>query len=385
MSSSNTPPSCDAKVDALISDYRRPEMQQRYYNLARITMKECEGMLSSLHIKGVVTCRTKDPGSLKEKLLGMAEEPEFCDWVLVNKDTCITQYKEMGDLAGVRIGLYLPGDVIKVGKEIQERFVQKHLFGTVTGGRSASQSRNLDIDNHDNGVWVSQDANGSNETWEHSGYKSWQVVVGLKEPLTEGLNELNVEIQIGTVVTQAWAEIQHNIIYKQPGHILATPTMKRMIDGINGLAITTEIMLRELEKGHEQAEKEAEARYREPFASAKEMESWFHKTYLMKLPRKARERWVPDVNSASEFRELWRATFFPRNRSRSPPRKLLGSPPPLLCPKNLQILIESRKIMRTEEGTGQLDVFAMLLKKIGYRPGQKHLDNFLYDLKKKKH
>ena len=60
------------------------------------------------------------------------------------------------------------------------------------------------------------------------------------------------------MVTQAWAEVQHNIIYKTSNDIQATPTMKRMIDAINGLAITTDIMLAELERSRLQAEKEAE-------------------------------------------------------------------------------------------------------------------------------
>lgn len=50
----------------------------------------------------------------------------------------------MGDLAGVRIGLYLSNDIARVAKEIEEHFIVKHLFGTVTGGRAASQERNLD-------------------------------------------------------------------------------------------------------------------------------------------------------------------------------------------------------------------------------------------------
>jgi ppGpp synthetase/RelA/SpoT-type nucleotidyltranferase len=363
MSSTNTPISCDAEVLALVGAYRQPEMRQRYEELAAITTRECEGMLNSLHIKGVVTCRTKDPDSLEKKLKGMAKEPEFREWVWKNKD--ITQHDEMGDLAGVRIGLYLPGDVIKVGKEIQKRFEQKHLFGTVTGGRSASQGRNLDINNHEHGIWVSQDASGSNEYWEHSGYKSWQIVAGWKKPLERGLDKLSVEIQVGTVVTQAWAEIQHNIIYKQPADILATPTMKRMIDGINGLAITTEIMLRELEKSQEQARKEAEARDREKLSPAKEIEKWFHKTYLMKMPQEERERWVPHFGSALKFETLWDAT-------RLPP-KMGTHHQPILCPKNMRKLIELLGILRPRGGTEQLDVFDMLLEGVGYTPGEKTL------------
>ncbi|GAW25937.1 putative ankyrin repeat protein [Rosellinia necatrix] len=67
-----------------------------------------------------------------------------------------------------------------------------------------------------------------------------------------------IEIQIGTVVTQAWAEVQHNIIYKNPHNLRITPTMKRIVDAVNGLAITTDIMLKELDQSLEQARKDLE-------------------------------------------------------------------------------------------------------------------------------
>ncbi|KAI0868093.1 hypothetical protein GGS24DRAFT_483359 [Hypoxylon argillaceum] len=170
----------------------------------------------------------------------------------------------MGDLAGVRIGLYFPDDVPKVAKEIEEHFDIKHVFGTVTGGRYTATERNIDIDKHVNGKWYSQGPYRTVEYWEHYGYKSWQVVVewkGMSEELKEklaglGPRPLRVEIQVGTVVTQAWAEVQHNIIYKNPDNIHTTPTMRRMIDAINGLAITTDIMLKELEQNLEKAKEE---------------------------------------------------------------------------------------------------------------------------------
>jgi len=68
-----------------------------------------------------------------------------------------------------------------------------------------------------------------------------------------------VEIQLGTVVSQAWAEVQHNIIYKNPDGLPygSTPTMTRILDAINGLAITTDIMLVELEQNMGKAAREA--------------------------------------------------------------------------------------------------------------------------------
>ena len=253
MKSTGNPSSCDQK---LLTDYeqRRP----RYEELVKLTRNECDDLLESIPVKGVVQGRTKKYKSLKEKLKGLEQGSEFRDSVSEGKD--IYDHREMGDLAGVRIGLFFPSDVPKVAQEIDKRFDIKHLFGTVTGGRHVTEGRNLDVKKHADGPWHSQDLDGTDESWEHYGYKSWQMVVEWKKPLPEGLTSLRVEIQVGTVVTQAWAEVQHNIIYKRPADIRATPTMMRMSDAINGLAITTDIMLKELERSLMLGEKEAEAR-----------------------------------------------------------------------------------------------------------------------------
>ncbi|KAF1948811.1 hypothetical protein CC80DRAFT_540745 [Byssothecium circinans] len=196
-----------------------------------------------------------------------ADAPGFRAW---GRD--IYEHPDMGDLAGVRIGLFFPGDVAKVAKEINRIFNVSYTFGTVADtSRAAVDGINRDIQRHGNGRWISQDHDKNVHQWEHYGYKSWQVVVRWKRerPLPNDLETalvpivksgpLRVEIQVGTVVTQAWAEVQHNIIYKGSNDIQATPTMKRMIDAINGLAITTDIMLMELERCQVQAEEEAEA------------------------------------------------------------------------------------------------------------------------------
>jgi ppGpp synthetase/RelA/SpoT-type nucleotidyltranferase len=363
MSFADNAPSCDTDVISFVGKYKQPEIQQRYERLASITMRECEGILRSLRIKGVVTCRTKTPESLEKKLKSMSMEVEFRDWVAKHRD--IAKHNEMGDLAGVRIGLYLPGDVITIGKEIQNRFEQKHLFGTVTGGRNVTQNRNLDIDCHGNGLWMSRDDDGFDEFWEYSGYRSWQIVVAWKTALNEGLNHLNVEIQLGTVVTQAWAEVQHNIIYKRPTDILATPTMKRIIDAINGLAINTEIMLKELERGYEQARKEAEARDRKPLSPPSKIQEWFHKTYVARMPEREREGWSFASGSAHEFDTLWQNTYLPRR---------MGTVhKAVLCPYNLRKLIETLGILQHRTEDGHLDFCVMILGALGYTPGQETL------------
>ncbi len=120
----------------------------------------------------------------------------------------------MGDLAGVRIGLFFPGDVLKVAKAINKSFKVSHTFGTVIDTkRSAVHGGNEVIEKHGDGRWVQSDPDKGVHHWEHYGYKSWQVVVEWKTPkdiesieavLDKCFKPLRVEIQVGTVVTQAW-------------------------------------------------------------------------------------------------------------------------------------------------------------------------------------
>jgi ppGpp synthetase/RelA/SpoT-type nucleotidyltranferase len=289
------------KVKVFLEEYKKPETQKLFNDLAKATRQKCEDILKSIKIKGVVQSRSKGYDSLETKLNDMAKISEFERWIAgidddgslylpsdssnVGEETQkigrmqrdkqerdIYEHPDMGDLAGVRIGLFLPGDIAKVAQKIEETFDVSHIFGTVTDpSRTAVDGRNQDIKSHGVGPWISQGPDGDVHHWEHYGYKSWQVVVVWRRPLPKDIRiiedalvstgisgPLRVEIQVGTVVTQAWAEVQHNIIYKSSNDIQATPTMKRMIDAINGLAITTDIMLEELERSQQQAEKEAE-------------------------------------------------------------------------------------------------------------------------------
>ncbi len=61
----------------------------------------------------------------------------------------------MGDLAGVRIGLYFPDDVPRVAQKIEEHFDRKWLLDTVTGWGDAIKGRNMDIQKYLDGRWCS--------------------------------------------------------------------------------------------------------------------------------------------------------------------------------------------------------------------------------------
>ena len=351
---------CDEKVRTCVNNIldNYAKTQQLYEELVKLTREECEKLLENIHgkdnkkgIKGVVQGRTKKYESLKEKLDGLKDleedpnkAPNFREWVSDDKND-IYEHPEMGDIAGVRIGLYFPDDVLRVAQKIEEHFDRKWLFGTVTGGRDAIKGRNMDIEKHLDGRWCSQGPDGTVEHWEHYGYKSWQAVVEWKKPLPEHLKSLRVEIQVGTVVTQAWAEVQHNIIYKKSTGILSTPSMKRMIDSINGLAITTDIMLRELEQSLELAKEEAKQRGKKEFRNGKDIVDWFHSTYMSRMPPKKAQRWKSSHQSQAD----------------GLCKQILAFERRLCCPDEFKKLIEENKLLQSETATIQdLDIFQRL-------------------------
>ena len=257
------------RVAEFLDQYGDYKIQQQFRLLADQAKRDCEDILETAGIKGMVQSRSKKYASLQKKLKDMAKDTIFvenlCEDATADDESedarqyhegDIYDHPEMGDLAGIRVGLYFPADVRRVAEEINHLYDVVHTFGTVQDTRTVVTERNTDIEAHGNGRWISQNPGEDVHHWEHYGYKSWQVVVQWRRPYPEALtaietvlvprnifHSLKVEIQVGTIVTQAWAEVQHNIIYKNPYKIDKTPTMLRMIDAINGLAINTNIML----------------------------------------------------------------------------------------------------------------------------------------------
>jgi len=161
------------------------EQRGTYRLLSEKTKEFLSSILSS---KGIVphsiTSREKDPEKLREKI---TREREVYD----NLSNNIT------DLAGVRIIAYFPSDVDKIVPLIEKEFKvdPKH-----------SVDKRLSTDP---AVF---------------GYASVHFVVELrpqmlKLPEYALFDKMKCEIQVRTILQHAWAEIEHDIVYKSPGDI----------------------------------------------------------------------------------------------------------------------------------------------------------------------
>jgi len=171
-------------VDEVIRKYA---LEQRgSYRL--LSQKTKEFLSSILRSKGIVphsiTSREKDPEDLREKIIREGEVPD----ALFNSIT---------DLAGVRIIAYFPSDVDKIVPLIEKAFEvdSKH-----------SVDKRLSSDP------------------ALFGYASVHFVVEFRPELRKLIeyslfDKMKCEIQVRTILQHAWAEIEHDVVYKSPGEI----------------------------------------------------------------------------------------------------------------------------------------------------------------------
>ena len=171
-------------VDEVIEKYVS-EQRDTY----RLLSEKARELLSSiLSSRGIVphsiTSREKGPEELREKIIREGEAPD----ALFNGIT---------DLAGVRVITYFPSDVDKIVPLIEKEF-------KVDPKHSVDKRLRLDP--------------------AIFGYASVHFVVEfrpelLKLPEYARLKTMKCEIQVRTILQHAWAEIEHDVVYKSPGEI----------------------------------------------------------------------------------------------------------------------------------------------------------------------
>jgi ppGpp synthetase/RelA/SpoT-type nucleotidyltranferase len=170
-------------IDEVIKKY--VSEQRGTYRL--LSEKTKESLSSILNTKGIVphsiTNREKDPAALREKI--------------TREGGADALFNDISDLAGVRIIAYFPSDVDKIVPLIKKEFIidPKH-----------SMDKRL---SSDPAIF---------------GYASVHFVVEfrpemLKLPEYALFDKMKCEIQVRTILQHAWAEIEHDIVYKSPGKI----------------------------------------------------------------------------------------------------------------------------------------------------------------------
>jgi len=191
----------------------------------------CRKTLKQQGIKAIVTSRIKDVESLKNKL--KVKESERGHGYKNIKEII----DEINDLAGVRIALYFPDDYKDVEKIISESF-------------KIEKSKTFPI---------KKEVVNQNYEKVFSGYQAAHFIVRQKtenlEETQKNLLDCKIEIQVASVLMHAWAEVEHDLIYK-PLNGQISIEEKQILDEINGLVLAGDLALRRLQSASTSRSKE---------------------------------------------------------------------------------------------------------------------------------
>ena len=158
--------------------------------------------------RAVVSSRGKAASSLQSKLLKRDETRHY--------RTVLDIFKDIKDLAGVRVALYFPIDTEPVGKLIEELFPQ------------ARPAKHFPEDS---------------EPEEPEGYTATHYCIFVKGTL--------VEVQVATALMFAWSEVAHDLLYK-PTKGPLTIQEKEILDDLLKIVNFGEVKVMELQKSLDQ-------------------------------------------------------------------------------------------------------------------------------------
>ena len=197
----------------------------------RICATMCEDALKSAQIRSIVTWRAKRPAGLREKLEKRARKREE-QGQPYSSDAEI--YADIVDLAGVRIALYFPGDRDRVRQLVEERLIL------------AAPAREFP-----------HESSSPSPTYTRTfpGYKATHLRVVLREeslsPGEKRYAKAHIEIQVASVLMHAWAEVEHDLVYKPENGTISNEE-HLILDELNGLVLAGELALQRLQAAVEQ-------------------------------------------------------------------------------------------------------------------------------------
>ena len=217
-----------------------------YEGASKLCAQICESELETAGIRAIVTYRAKRPDKLKDKLIKRNEKNKYRNIEEI--------YEDIVDLAGVRIALYFPGD-----EEEVEKFVKSHF--DVVEIKEFPQDL---------------EPNGGSGIYKKvfSGYHATHYRVKLRPHHYKEDNDYSdalIEIQIATVLMHAWAEVEHDLVYKPLSGKLSRDEYE-ILDELNGMILSGEIALKRLQK----AFNERVSRQSVPFSNHYELASFLY-------------------------------------------------------------------------------------------------------------
>jgi ppGpp synthetase/RelA/SpoT-type nucleotidyltranferase len=171
-------------IDQFIARYRKE--YDFYDQAARLAAQLLERNLQSTGIRAIVTARAKSPIRLEQKVRQRDLEKHY--------QAIEDIFRDIIDLAGVRVALYFPGERDQVGKIVTQLF-------TLAGDPKQ----------------FPQDSKRATYVKRFSGYwANHYRVRHRKSSLNEAESryaEALIEIQVASVLMHSWAEVEHDLVY----------------------------------------------------------------------------------------------------------------------------------------------------------------------------
>lgn len=217
-------------IDEFIARYRKE--YDFYDQAARLAAEMLEGKLQSAGIRAIVTSRAKSVSRLEEKVRKRAAVRDYQSIDEIVDDIV--------DLAGVRVAIYFPGERDQVGKVIAQLFT---IHGEPKEFPEAPISPLMNISakatyvKRFSGYWATH-------------YRATHV----QSSLSEGQARYalaKIEIQVASVLMHAWAEVEHDLVYKPQQGSLSDDEYA-ILDELNGMVIAGEIALEQLQRAGKQ-------------------------------------------------------------------------------------------------------------------------------------
>ncbi len=203
-------------VEDFVGRYRRE--YDFYDQAARLVHQAIDARLQAAGVRAIVTYRAKAAGRVEPKVRDRARKRGYT--------TVEEIYDDIADLAGVRVALYFPAQRMQVGVIVRELFVVLQEKEFPDGSPSKYKKR-------------------------FAGYSATHYRVRLRDTLLidaqKRYAEARVEIQVGSVLMHAWAEVEHDLVYKPLQGALSEDEYA-ILDELNGVVMAGEIALERLQR-----------------------------------------------------------------------------------------------------------------------------------------
>lgn len=207
-------------IDEFVARYTKE--YDFYQQAGRLAAQLIESSLRAAGIRSIVTSRAKSVSRLEDKCRQRSATSPYSSVDAI--------FDDIVDLSGVRVALYFPAE------RQQVHLLVTRLFRQIGERKEFPDSSKTTTDKR------------------FSGYSAFHYRVQLKEAelseIDRRYSAARIEIQVASVLMHAWAEVDHDLVYKPLKGELSDEE-RIILDQLNGMILAGEIALELLQRAGE--------------------------------------------------------------------------------------------------------------------------------------